>query len=127
MIMPRLDFLTRYIVRSQDDRAEPTGTIPRHVLMTPHRTLDATTLRRLSETARSEGSLEHERSHRKLPRIENTRAIIEQYQMRQPIGTAKVSATQPFPYSLRAVSFVNPWQILYRQGRLTSEHFELVP
>lgn len=65
-----------------------------------------------------------------LPPMAVTHAII-QSQNQQPTGTASVSVLgrvpEMFPYRLKAVGFVDAYRIVNRQGRLTSDTFEITP
>ncbi len=128
MNMPDLDFRARYVIDLNGAATE----VPRHwggPLEAPLRTQDAVTPVQLTHTAKWDGPNPVLKVGNLLPRMDVTARIVQQAQLNDPIGTDR--GMRNFPYKLKAVGWVNPYDIMLQQGignsTLVSQDFEIVP
>lgn len=123
-MLERLDFTKRFRVDIANDQIEETTEPPAPVLMQAlWVTNDALRYKPLSNTGKIEAGMVANSYKRKLPSIPVAAAIIDAYHG-VPVGTGPA---QGFPYALKAVGPVNPYQIMNRTGTLVSKNVELVP
>lgn len=135
--LPRISFLERYFVTNTAGTTVDEPAIIETERSTTSRLMDALNpsdlfrQKRLSDAAKmSDDNVAVVNDvDRLLPETAITARLIQQSQMKQPVGTTK--RDRDFPYKMRAIGFVNPHDILNGKGvgnsSLVSLDYELTP